>query len=150
MSDDILQFGTKPEEKYKDRPCAYAIVLNDEGQILVLKVGATFHLPGGGIDSGEDPEAAVVRETQEEAGCKITDLQYIGKANQFFLKSKTGPLNKLGIFYKARMIHIDESKRVETDHEVCWLTPKEFINSLSGDFQKWAVKKAFDGGELSR
>ena len=141
MLDDITQFGIKPK-KYKDRPSAYAVILNDKKQLLTLKVKGVFHLPGGGIDSGENPKAAVVRETQEEAGCKITDLQYLGKANQFFIKTTIGSLNKLGIFYKARMMQIDTSKKIEANHEVCWITPDEFLNSSSGDFQKWAVKKA--------
>ncbi len=142
MTDTIMQFGTQPEEKYKDRVCAYAVVFNDGGQLLVLKVGTTYHLPGGGIDPGEDSETAVVREAYEEAGCRIANLQYLGKANQFFLKTDKGPLNKLGTFYKARIVDIDPSKGIEADHKVCWLTPDEFIKFPSGDFQKWAVKKA--------
>ncbi len=144
MSDDIPQFGTKPEKEYKDRLSAYAVVFNDDGKLLTLIVGTTFHLPGGGIDLGEDPQEAVVREAQEEAGCKITDLQYIGKANQFFLNTDMGPLNKLGIFFKARMIHIDSTKGVEADHKISWLTPEEFFYSSSSEFQKWALKKALE------
>jgi 8-oxo-dGTP diphosphatase len=144
MPEIIAQFGIKPKEEYKDRFCAYAVVFNEGGKLLVLKVGATHHLPGGGIDFGEGPKMAIVREAREEAGCEIEDLQYLGKANQFFSVTDIGPLNKLGIFYKARMRHIEPSKRVETDHEVIWLTPEEFINSSAGEFQKWAVKKALE------
>ncbi|MDO8582321.1 MAG: NUDIX domain-containing protein [bacterium] len=150
-SGDIPQFGIKLA-KYKDRPCAYAVVFNEEGRLLVLTVGkviynrdVTYHLPGGGIDSSEDPEVAVIREAMEEAGCEITDLEYIGKASEYFTEtSTTGSVNKLGIFYKARMATIDPTKKVEADHEVCWLTPEEFLNSASGEFQKWAVKKVLN------
>ena len=34
------------------------------------------------------------------------------------------------------------SKGIEESHEVCWLTPEDFIRVPSGEFQKWAVKKS--------
>ncbi|KKU07382.1 MAG: NUDIX hydrolase [Candidatus Magasanikbacteria bacterium GW2011_GWA2_45_39] len=142
MSDDIPQFGIKPELGYTERRCVYAIVFDDTDRLLVLKVNGVFHLPGGGIEADEDPETAVMREAEEEAGCEISDLQFLGKANQFFLKSDQCPLNKLGIFYRARLKQIDPSKGIEESHEVCWLTPEDFIRVPSGEFQKWAVKKS--------
>ena len=143
MTEDVPQFGIKSEETYKERSCVYGVVSNKMGSLLILRVGETYHLPGGGIDSGEDPAAAFIRETREEAGCEITDLQYLGKANQFFSHTKIGPLNKLGVFYKGRMIKSDSLLKVETDHEIFWVTRDESINLLTADFQKWAVKKAF-------
>ena len=144
MQNDTLQFGTKPEGEYKNRPCAYVIVVNQDKKLLTLKVGQTFHLPGGGIDADEDPKVAAIRETQEEAGCEITDLQYLGTANQFLLKTKLGPLNKFGMFYRARLVRIDPSKKTEPTHEVHWLEPDEFINLPAAEFQKWAVKKSLE------
>lgn len=144
MPDDVPQFGVEPTGEYQVIPSAYAVVLNDKGLLLVLKAGSGFHLPGGGIDSGEDAEEAVAREAQEEAGCEIGGLEYLGKANQFFPNSSVGPLNKLGAFYRARMISVDHSSRADLDHEVNWLTPDEFLSASAGDFQKWAVKKALN------
>lgn len=133
-------FGPQPTGEYRDRPSAYGIILH-EGKILTLKV-QNVHLPGGAIDSGETPEQTVAREALEEAGCIITDITFVGKANQFFPDTETGSVYKQGYFFSAQMSHIDASHIIEEDHETRWLTPEEFLASTAGEYQKWAVKMA--------
>jgi len=55
------------------RPCVGAVLFNDLGQVLIARridSGATesWQLPQGGIDDGEDPAEAVLRELEEEIG----------------------------------------------------------------------------------
>jgi ADP-ribose pyrophosphatase YjhB (NUDIX family) len=56
---------------------AYAVIIRDE-QILLsrlapyLAAGEMWTLPGGGIDFGEHPRDAVVREVHEETGLPVT------------------------------------------------------------------------------
>ncbi|WP_199042232.1 NUDIX hydrolase [Glycomyces salinus] len=53
---------------------AYGVVADAAGRILLARIsdgypgGGTWHLPGGGVDFGEAPEAAVFREIYEETG----------------------------------------------------------------------------------
>ncbi|WP_112136500.1 NUDIX hydrolase [Glycomyces dulcitolivorans] len=53
---------------------AYGVVADGDGRILLARIaegypgGGTWHLPGGGVDFGESPEAAVAREIYEETG----------------------------------------------------------------------------------
>lgn len=65
----------------RQRVGAYAVVLRErDGRIEVLlsrlsqRVSRTelWTLPGGGIDHGEDPRTAVIREIQEETGLDAT------------------------------------------------------------------------------
>ena len=55
------------------RVAAYALMLRD-GRILLTRLARRvspeerWHLPGGGVDHGEDPRDALVREIREEAG----------------------------------------------------------------------------------
>ncbi|UDY23980.1 NUDIX domain-containing protein [Nocardioides sp. Kera G14] len=59
------------------RVAAYAVILRDE-KILLSRLSDTltatpqWTLPGGGLDHGEDPRAAVVREVREETGLDVT------------------------------------------------------------------------------
>jgi 8-oxo-dGTP diphosphatase len=59
------------------RVAAYAVILRD-GRILLSRLaprlsrGEMWTLPGGGIDHGEDPREAVVREVHEETGLPVS------------------------------------------------------------------------------
>ena len=53
---------------------AYAICRDDDGRILLARLSAievdvgAWTLPGGGVDFGEHPDAAAIRELEEETG----------------------------------------------------------------------------------
>ncbi|HEY6074380.1 MAG TPA: NUDIX domain-containing protein [Anaerolineales bacterium] len=55
-----------------------------------------FTFPGGGVDAGETPEQAVVREMAEETGLrvvvrrKLADVWFRGNRQEFFLVEKLG------------------------------------------------------------
>jgi len=55
------------------RVAAYGLILRD-GQILLTRLASRistderWHLPGGGVDHGEEPRQALVREIREETG----------------------------------------------------------------------------------
>ena len=66
----------------KDR--VRVIVYRDDGKILLVRGRFSrqkWALPGGGVNRNESYEQAAVRETLEEIGLKIHNLQYLGKAN---------------------------------------------------------------------
>ncbi len=65
------------------RPSAYAIVIREE-KILLVKENGKFHLPGGGIDLGEKPTDAVIRELKEETGVIVANPKLINVASGFF------------------------------------------------------------------
>jgi len=65
------------------RPSAYSIVIRDNA-ILLVKENDKYHLPGGGIDIGEDPKIAAMREVKEETGCTVRDPKLIDLASSFF------------------------------------------------------------------
>lgn len=58
------------------RPSAYGIVVHAH-KILLVKENGKYHLPGGGVDLGEDPQEAVVREVREESGILVTSPRLI-------------------------------------------------------------------------
>ena len=60
---------------------ARGIIENENGEIAVFnkQVKNEYKLPGGGIDTGEDPISAFKREAIEETGCEIENVEMIGE-----------------------------------------------------------------------
>ena len=68
----------------RQRVAAYAVILRD-GEILLSRLAESvtpdelWTLPGGGLDHGEDPRDAVVREIREETGLAIRQVSRRGE-----------------------------------------------------------------------
>ena len=71
------------------RPSAYGIVIRDD-KILLVKDGGKYHLPGGGLELGEDPKDAVVREVREETGLTVINPKLVDANSTFFTWQKLG------------------------------------------------------------
>lgn len=61
----------------RQRVAAYALLVRDEQVLLTrmsdrTRIPGRWTLPGGGIDHGEDPREALVREVYEETGLHIS------------------------------------------------------------------------------
>jgi 8-oxo-dGTP diphosphatase len=60
----------------RQRLAAYALIIDDAGRVLLSReLGrrrpSPWLLPGGGVEHGEHPEQAVIREVQEETGLAV-------------------------------------------------------------------------------
>ena len=76
-------------DKLQWRPSAYAIVIKND-QLLTAKHFGRNNLPGGGIEPGELPEEAVIRETKEETGIDVANPRFLTMVPQFFAWNKGG------------------------------------------------------------
>ena len=60
------------------RPCAGAMLFNRAGRVFVAQridtPGGAWQMPQGGIDPGESPREAVLRELREEIGTTRADI----------------------------------------------------------------------------
>ena len=68
----------------KSRYIACMLVKNQQNEYLFIKQNkpggaypGTLHIPGGGIESGEDPMKAAIREVCEETAIKVINVQPI-------------------------------------------------------------------------
>jgi 8-oxo-dGTP diphosphatase len=70
-------FGRRvAEATYVRRPSVYAVITNGAGQVAVVRTAQGVFLPGGGIERGETPEQAVLREALEE--CRL-DIRLLSR-----------------------------------------------------------------------
>ena len=55
-------------------------VFNAQGQVLLIKQSYTkgWRFPGGGVDRGESPDKALVRELSEEVGLTGGEAEFFG------------------------------------------------------------------------
>jgi 8-oxo-dGTP diphosphatase len=65
-------------------PCVGAVVHDADGRLLLIRRGHAPHeglwsVPGGRVEPGESPEAAVVREVREETGLRVRAGAAVGR-----------------------------------------------------------------------
>lgn len=81
-----------------------AVVLNDQGQILLVKHvprrgdfwGGQWMVPGGGLELGEALEEGVVREVEEETHLKVEVLRHVSTLDRIV---REGDEVKLHVVY---------------------------------------------------
>ena len=66
------------------RPCVGVMLVNRGGRAFVGKridnqEGDWWQMPQGGVDEGEDPDAALLRELAEETGARAEHVEVLGK-----------------------------------------------------------------------
>ena len=76
------------------------IILVEDGKLALIERHRAglhyFTFPGGGVDEGETPEQAAIREAEEELGIqvvieqKVADVFFNAKPQYYFLARKTG------------------------------------------------------------
>lgn len=69
----------------QERRASRAVVFDADNNVALLHATKKhFHkLPGGGIEQGEDVEAALRREISEEIGCMIKNLRELGMVEEY-------------------------------------------------------------------
>ncbi len=82
---DIFESPTQFKGEWYTRRAARAVVLNEHGEVYLLKMAVrNYHkLPGGGIDEGEEVKDALQRELFEEIGCPVIIGGEIGEVIEY-------------------------------------------------------------------
>jgi len=90
------------------RLAAYAVCIDDERVLLARMREGNWTLPGGGVEHGEDPFDAVIREVAEETGCAAVVERLLGVDSRVIPVPELRipapvPHQNVGIFYRVRI-----------------------------------------------
>lgn len=121
----MRRFGepVRPGQTYRQRPGAYAVI-RDGDDVLVTEQSAPqreVQLPGGGIDPGEGPVAALRRECLEETGWAIAVLRRLGAYQRFgYIPEYDLWAQKICHVYLARPV-LRRGAPSEAGHRALWM-----------------------------
>jgi 8-oxo-dGTP diphosphatase len=115
----VTSHGTAGHEHPQPVPVtrvgAYAVVVAD-GRVLLTELAGTttapgaWTLPGGGLDHGEAPLDAVVREVREETGHVLVEPRLVDVGSAHFVgRSPTGRLED---FHGIRIVYRGDVEQV--------------------------------------
>lgn len=145
MRDDIYmpEKNTEETKKEKQKVVVIALIRNDEGKILLQKRVDVFNVnangkwefPGGVVEFGEDPKDALVRECQEEIGCKVNIVRLLPYLHTGIWPRTDGEIRQ--VFVSCFEAHIVSGipKPLESEvSEIQWYTREEVaaLDSLPG------------------
>ena len=132
---------------------AYSICRDDAGRILLARLSAievdvgAWTLPGGGVDFGEHPDAAAVRELREETGLEGEIESIAGVFSHVYRWSRFAEgadLHFLGIVYRMRIVGGD--LRDETDGSTdtaAWFAAEDLAGIRLVELAQYAVGLVF-------
>ena len=91
----------------RSRMAAYVVCVR-EGEILLARwagpEGARWTLPGGGVEFGEGPYGAAVREAAEETGYRVELERLLGIDTIVFDRDGEGTHHDVRVVYEGRVV----------------------------------------------
>lgn len=90
------------------RVAAYGVIVRD-GRVLLCRLGSPepdqgkWTLPGGGLDFGEHPEQAAIREVREETGFEVR-LGELLEVQSEVHPSAHGTMHSIRFLYRAEIV----------------------------------------------
>jgi 8-oxo-dGTP diphosphatase len=142
----IRRYGepVKPGQTYRRRPGVYAVLLR-AGAVLVTHQAAPtpeYQLPGGGIDAGEHPIAALHREVMEETGWHIAIRRRIGTFRRFtYMPEYDRWAEKVCTVYLARPT-LCIGPPTEAGHSAIWMPVSDALTLLDNQGDNALLQRA--------
>ena len=143
----MRRFGQPPRPgiRYIDRPGAYGIIAGREGLLLTeqSQPWLEIQLPGGGLDPGETPAQALVREAREETGWTIRIRRRLGIYQRYtwMPEYELWARKVCHIYLCAPGLRLGPPH--EAGHRALWLDPAHAAEVLGSSGDAWHVARHF-------
>lgn len=144
--------------RVRTRLGSYAICVDASERILLVRLSAVelpvpaWTLPGGGVDFGEHPDAAVIRELEEETGLLGAIEELAGIFSHVYPDprfARGGDLHFLGIVYRVRVVGGALRDEIDGSTDTCaWLSLEEIRALKLVEVARFGVRTAFPGASL--
>lgn len=125
---------------------AYGIVRRNDEILLVrasalTRVQGLWWLPGGGIDFGESPEEAVIREIREETGLRATNPRLREIISDTWTRSSGEEMHALRIIFDVDVTDGElTDERDGTTDRAEWKKISELDDLLVADYVRRVVR----------
>ena len=120
---------------------AGAVITDDKGRVLLLnhvfRIGSGWGIPGGFIEKGEQPEAALRRELREEIGLELERVELA------FVRTLKKP-SQVEIIFRCRASGSTGSRSIEIK-SAQWFTLDHLPPGLPPD-QRKLIGRALNNG----
>jgi 8-oxo-dGTP diphosphatase len=131
----------------RTRVAAYAVTHDEDDRILLchiapsVGVGDIWTLPGGALEYGEPPEAAVLRELAEETGYTGELEGLVGVIDRLFHDDGAGGrLHAIRILYRVRIVGGELRDEPDGSTDTCrWFAQSEARGLRLGELARYAV-----------
>jgi ADP-ribose pyrophosphatase YjhB (NUDIX family) len=131
----------------RTRVAAYALSNDEDGRILLCRIapsvaaGEIWTLPGGGLEFGEPPDVAVIRELAEESGYEGEVVGLADVTDRVLTDSDGGGrMHAIRIVYRVRVTGGERRDEIDGSTDTCgWFTRDEASRLNLGGLAKHAL-----------
>ena len=129
--------------KYKTRIGVYGIISIGSNILLTEQDGDEVQLPGGGVDSGEHRNHALIREAYEETGWKINPLRHLGVYQRYvFMPEYDLWAHKICHLYHCRGLY-PVTAPTETGHVAFISVPETALKLIRNKAERAFIRQFF-------
>lgn len=146
----IRRYGeaVKAGQTYTRRPGVYAVLIKGDHLLATVQMDPApeFQLPGGGIDRGEHPIAALHREVMEETGWRIRVRRHLTTFRRFtYMPEYDLWAEKVCAIYLAQPVR-QLGPATEAGHVPVWLPLLDAVHVLGNVGDQSVLRRAVSGG----